>query len=81
MKTADEMFEELGFKKDIGESYGVIRYKHIKKDDYIRFYLEDRTFDCNTISNNEIFPLEIDSRLLEAIFKKFKELEWLEKVI
>lgn len=73
---ADEMFENLGYEKDVGEAYGVIRYKHIKEDYYIRFYLEDRTFDSNRISNNEIFSLEIDKKLLNAICKKVEELEW-----
>ena len=77
MSEADRMFEELDYYKDIGESFGIIRYKHKKEDCYIRFYLEDRTFDCNRISNNEIFPLEIDGQLLKAIYKKFKELEWI----
>lgn len=76
MSKADKMFEKLGYEKDIGEAYGVIRYKHIKEDYYIRFYLEDRTFDSNRISNNEIFPLEIDKKLLNAICKKVEELEW-----
>lgn len=74
--NADEMLKSLGYEKDIGEAYGCIRYKHIKEDYYIRFYLEDRTFDSNRISNNEIFPLEIDKKLLNAICKKVEELEW-----
>ena len=76
MSRADEMFKKLGFEKDIGESFGLIRYKHIKEDYYIRFYIEDKTFDCNRISNNEILPLEIDKKLLEAIYRKVEELEW-----
>ena len=76
MSKADEIFEKLGYEKDIGEAYGVIRYKHIKEDYYIRFYLEDRSFVSNRISNNEIYPLEIDKKLLNAICKKVEELEW-----
>lgn len=76
MSTADEIFKKLGFEKDIGEAYGVIRYKHIKEDYYIRFYLEDRTFDSNRIIDNEIYPLEIDKKLLNSICKKVEELEW-----
>lgn len=30
-KMADEMFENLGYEKDIGEVFGIIRYKHKKK--------------------------------------------------
>lgn len=78
MSEADKMLEKIGYFKDIGETFGVIRYKHKKEDYYIRFYLDDKTFDCNRISNNEIFPLEIDSKLLKAIYKKYIELGWLE---
>ena len=78
-ETADEMFEKLGYEKDIGEDFGVVRYKHIKEDFYIRFYIEDRTFDFNKIIKNEIFPLEIDYKLLQAINKKVKELGWLDE--
>lgn len=75
MSEADKMFKELGYEKDIEEAFGVVRYKHIKEDYYIRFYLRDRTFDANRISKNKIFPLEIDYKLLQAINKKFQELE------
>ncbi len=78
MSEADKMFEKLNFNKDIGEAFGVVRFKHVKEEYYIRFYLEDRTFDANRINNNEIFPLEIDYRLLQAINKKFQELRWIE---
>lgn len=76
MSEADEMFEKLDYKIDIGEIYGVVRYKHIKEDYYIRFYIEDKTFDCNKIIDNEIYPLEIDKKLLKAICKKAEELKW-----
>ncbi len=75
-KTADEMFKELDFEMDICEEYGVIRYKHKKEDNYIRFYPEEKTFDCNKIIDNEIYPLEIDIKLLNVICKKIKELGW-----
>lgn len=77
MKTADEMFEELGFKKDIGEEFGIIRYKHIKKDCYIRFYLEGKAYDTNSVVYNDIFPFEIDMNLEKAIIKKCQELGWI----
>lgn len=76
MKTADEMFEELGYEVDIGEFYGLIRYAKEKEKKYIRFFLDSKTFSCNRIINNEIYPLEIDSKLLKAICKKFEELGW-----
>ena len=53
MRLADELFKELGYERDIGDRYGIIRYKH-KEDYYIRFYLEDKKFDANKIIENEI---------------------------
>lgn len=76
MKMADKMFEELGYKIDIGENYGLIRYA--KEEEYIRFYLDDEILSCNRIIDNEIYPLEIDSKLLKAIYKKCQELGWIE---
>lgn len=77
MKTADKMLEDLDFEIDICEAYGVIRYKHKTEDWYIRFYPEEKTFDCNKIIDNEIYPLEINKNLLNAICKKFEELGWI----
>lgn len=77
MKTADKMFEELGYKKDIEEGFGVIRYKHKKEEWYIRFYPDEKNFDCNKIVDNEIYPLEINSKMLKAIYRKFEELRWI----
>lgn len=76
-KTADELFEELGYEKDIGEAFGVIRYKHKKEDWYIRFYPDEKNFDCNKVIDNEIYPLEIDKKMLKAICRKFEEEKWL----
>lgn len=76
MKTADEMLKSLNFVKDIDENFGVIRYKHKTEDQYIRFYLDEKAFDCNKIIDNEIYPLEIDMKLLQAINKKVEELGW-----
>lgn len=73
MKTADELFEELGYKIDIEKNYGLIRYA--KEEEYIRFYLDDEILSCNRIIDNEIYPLEIDGKLLKAIYKKCEELK------
>lgn len=75
MSKADEMFEELGYKKDIDVSYGLIRYN---KDDkhLIRFIIEDKTIEANSILDNEIYVASIDMNLLNAICKKVEELKW-----
>lgn len=76
MKTADEMLRSLNFIKDIGEDFGIIRYKHKTEDWYIRFYLYEKVFDCNKIVDNEIYPLGVNKQLLNAINKKVEELGW-----
>ena len=75
MSKADDMFKELGYEIDIGDIYGLIRYN--KNDNsYIRFMLEDKCIEANTIINNEIFVLSVDMELLKAINEKVKELGW-----
>ena len=76
MKTADEMLKCLNFIKDIDEDFGVIRYKHKTENWYIRFYPDEKAFDCNKIIDNEIYPLEINKQLLNAICRKFEEMKW-----
>lgn len=75
MSKADEMFEELGYKKDIDVSYGLIRYN---KDDkyFIRFVIEDKVVEVNSVVDNEIHVLSMDMKLLQAINEKIKELGW-----
>ena len=78
MSKADEMFERLGYKKDIDVNYGLIRYN---KDDkyFIRFIAEDKTVEANSIDNNKVWILSIDIKLLQAINEKIRELGWLDE--
>lgn len=75
MSKADEMFEKLGYRKDIDVSYGLIRYN---KDDkyFIRFVIEDKVVEVNSVVDNEIHVLSMDMKLLQAINEKAKELGW-----
>lgn len=77
--TAKEMFEKLGYELDINV-LGIIRYaKHDIETGlsyYIRFLNDEKVFNCNTISYNEIYPLHIDIKLHEAINKQISELGW-----
>ena len=77
MKKADEMFEELGYEKDIDVGYGLIRYN---KDDkqYIRFIIEEKCVNANIISGNRIDILSLNMQELQAINKKCKELGWID---
>ena len=73
-KTADEMFSELGYVKDINVGYGLIRYN---KDDkcFIRFMMNIEEVETNKISSDgSVWILDINMDLLQAINKKCKEL-------
>lgn len=68
-KTADEMFEEIGYiKDDIGNE---IIYQ--KNNHEICFYLDRHTFDCGCGIGREFIAMQE----LKAINKKCKELGWL----
>lgn len=71
MKTARQMFEELGFQ--LQENTGFfdwVIYENHKKGD-IEF--------CLSQENVEINVMRIDSRLLQAIQKQMQELGWLDE--
>lgn len=77
MSRADEMFEELGYEIDIDIKYGLIRYN--KEDKYyIRFAIEDKTIELNSIEDNRVWILGMNMKLLQAINEKVKELGWLD---
>lgn len=76
-KTADEMLNELGYIKDIDVDYGLIRYN---KDDkcFIRFMMDTEEIETNKISSDgNVWILDINMELLQAINKKCKELKWI----
>lgn len=87
MKTAREMFEELGFK--FTETEEDIRYKKItsgfnKRKISISFDFDDETFyicfyyfDYEFQEFQAIRGCEIDKDLLKAIYKQCEELGWL----
>ena len=75
-KTADEMFENLGYEKDIGVSYGLIRYNKEDKQ-YIRFIIEEKCVEANTVRKNRIDVLNLNMQELQAINKKVEELGWI----
>lgn len=65
MKTAKEMFEELGFKQEFHISY--VEYYNKEKDRYIWFYQDTETIEI---------LFDIDMKTLQAINKQIEELEW-----
>lgn len=76
MIKADGMFKRLGYEKDIEVDYGLIRYN--KNDEsFVRFIMDDKCVETNTIINNTIYVLSVDMKLLQAINEKCKELGWI----
>ena len=72
MSKADEMFEKLGYIKDINVDYGLIRYN---KDDkcFIRFIMDTKEIETNKISSDgSVWILDINMNLLQAINEKVK---------
>lgn len=78
MKTAKEMFEDLGYEKVPKYCEEFIPYIH-KYDDgiVIQFDLDARTVIKFYVNNNEC--CYITSRELKAINKQCEELGWLEE--
>ena len=66
-KSADEMFEELGYKKNFEDKYRV-NYEHIRDGIIINI---DRNF-----KNIKIWNGAINMQELQAINKKIQELGW-----
>ena len=78
MSEADKMFKKLGYEKDIEVHYGLIRYN--KNDEsFIRFMMDDKCVESNTIVDNEVWVLSVSMELLQAINQKCKELGWLDE--
>lgn len=69
MKTADEMFKELGYKKTKANEYWIV-YKNFRKD--IDFNLKHKTIEVESEMKSEKF----DMQELQAINKKVEELGW-----
>lgn len=81
MKTAKEMFEELGYERRFyGED--IISYENKKDwriDKNIDFYLEDKIIECFQISVAGRLELSMTPQELQAINKQVEELGWLDE--
>lgn len=78
MSKADEMFKGLGYRMDIGEEYGLIRYNK-DENKFIRFMIANKEIEANKIEpNGDLWILDINMELLQAINEKCKELGWIE---
>ena len=77
MSKADEMFEELGFKKE--ESRGIIFYYQLNYGDEkcgIEFWKYHKEI-YPVCKGDEDEPISITMQILQAINEKCKELGWL----
>ena len=65
MKSARELFEELGYKEEHHIAY--IKYYNQREDYYIWFYKDSKTIEAR---------FNIDVKTLKAINKQVEELGW-----
>ena len=76
--SADEVFEELGYKKYIGDVSEI----YVKDLFMITFIIPNKRFIAEYKHGNynfpKISPFEIEMKELQAINKKCEELGWLE---
>ena len=80
MKTAEEMFEELGYKKSKFVSKDFIEYQHSYIYDtsiFIRFDLDELYITKYDDTDNGIKYLGFTLNELKAITKQMEELGWL----
>ena len=73
-KTADEMFEELAYKKEIKSKELV--YENENEDKIITFNSDKKNITCNNFYDGYE---TINMQELQAINKKVKELGWLDE--
>ncbi len=77
-QTVQDMFNELGFKKEI-DCLGIVRYDK-EADEFTKEHVifQCNRFACWSVSHcKEIDTLLVDKKLHKAIQKQIKELGWL----
>lgn len=82
MKSAKEMFEELGYEENYGYGNDILEFindKNIQTVKTIDFYLEDKEVKCMAFSLSGRHELGITAKLLEAINEMVRELGWLDE--
>ena len=72
--TADEIFENLGYKKQGEDNWQIFKYI---KDDYNIIYFHGNKTCCKTGAPDCNWSDDVTMKELEAICKKCKELGWL----
>lgn len=72
MKTAREMFEELGY-KEVEDSFLTIRFRKPKGKEIIFFHNYEAVLKESSIAKNELITMEE----LQVINQMCKELGWL----
>lgn len=81
MKTAKEMFEELGYERRFCDE-DIISYENKKDwryDKNIDFYLEDKIIKSFQITVGGRFELAMTPQELKAINKQVEELGWFDE--
>ena len=76
---AEEMFKELGFKKEI-DCLGIVRYDKPTNDtdkEIIVFYSDEMEYSAHFVYKSKgMMPLDITKDLHKAINQQLKELGW-----
>lgn len=75
-KTADEMFEELGYIKDINDDYEI---EYRRSNIYINFNRTNKKISKGIEYDYYYGVKQITMQELQAINKKCYELEWLDE--
>ena len=75
-KSADELFNELGYNNEEDDEYSIIKKDNNGKE--IKFYKEDREIECYYYDYGDFDVTTINMDELKAIYKKCQERGWLE---
>lgn len=78
MKTADEMFEKLGYKK-FNKKHDFENIKYYKNEDNILYFDETNKSFYKSGLYDDLMYDDITMQELQAINKKVEELGWNEK--
>lgn len=72
MKTAREMFEDLGYELKVNDEYAIV-FERKKGDEIIEFNKKIETYYAQEYHE----PMDIDVKTHKAIYTQMKELGWL----
>lgn len=75
-KSADELFDELGYNNKEDDEYSIIKKDNNGKE--IKFYKEDKEIECYYWDYGDFETATINMDELKAIYKECQEKGWIE---